>query len=202
MLGDEREAEQPAYGTGQDSRVPALVVVSGQPGSGKTTLGRQLAADLRLPFVNKDGIKEQLYYTLGWGGKEWSQKLGRATYAVLYYVIETQLAAGRSVLAESNFDPPTAREELRRLQERYDCRFVEVHCVAGPEVLWQRFQERDLRGERHPGHVDERRYKDVENRLRFGAQEPLGLGEVVTVDASDFGHVDYQAIREQVVGLL
>ena len=43
------------------SRGPsAAVVVSGGPGSGKTTLGRELSKDMRLPHLNKDLVCSSL----------------------------------------------------------------------------------------------------------------------------------------------
>ena len=44
---------------------PWLVLVSGEPGSGKTTLGRQLAGALRLPFLSRDDVRGGLYATAG-----------------------------------------------------------------------------------------------------------------------------------------
>jgi adenylate kinase family enzyme len=38
-----------------------LVLISGSPGAGKTTLGAKIAQELGLPFINKDGIKELLF---------------------------------------------------------------------------------------------------------------------------------------------
>lgn len=172
-----------------------LVIISGQPGSGKTTLGRRLATDLQLPFVNKDGIKERLYDTLGTGDGEWSKKLGLATYEILYHVVELVLTAGGSVMAESNFDPEVAAPRFGDLQERYGPRIVEVHCVADGEVLWRRYKDRDERRERHPGHIDEGRKKELEARLRFGAQEPVGLGTVIELDTTDFERVEYDAVK-------
>jgi shikimate kinase len=40
-----------------------LVVVSGLPGSGKTTLGRRLAQALNLPLIDKDDILDRLFET-------------------------------------------------------------------------------------------------------------------------------------------
>jgi tRNA uridine 5-carbamoylmethylation protein Kti12 len=42
---------------------PRIVLVSGAPGSGKTTLGRHLADALSVPHVNKDRIREGLWLT-------------------------------------------------------------------------------------------------------------------------------------------
>ena len=38
-----------------------FIVVSGLPGSGKSTLGQQLATALGLPFLDKDTILERLF---------------------------------------------------------------------------------------------------------------------------------------------
>jgi 2-phosphoglycerate kinase len=52
---------------------PLLVIITGPPAAGKTTLGRQLAGALSLPFIHKDGIKEILFDVLGWRDRAWSR---------------------------------------------------------------------------------------------------------------------------------
>ena len=42
-----------------------LVVVSGLPASGKTTVGRVLSEGLSLPLIDKDAILEALFDSLG-----------------------------------------------------------------------------------------------------------------------------------------
>jgi predicted kinase len=83
---------------------PTLVVISGLPASGKTTLARRLAAEMRLPLVGRDDIKERLFESLGWSDREWSKRLGGASWDLLYWFVETQLAAGQSCVIESNFN--------------------------------------------------------------------------------------------------
>ena len=60
-----------------------FVVVSGLPGSGKTTLGRRLAHALRLPLIDKDEILDRLFETKGVGDSVWRRALSRDSDATL-----------------------------------------------------------------------------------------------------------------------
>lgn len=71
-----------------------LILITGHPCTGKTTLGKRLAEELNLPFVSKDDFKELLFDTLGWKDREWSKKLGTASYTILYHVAESILKTG------------------------------------------------------------------------------------------------------------
>ena len=48
-------------------RPPLIVVVTGMPAAGKTTVAESLSGSLSLPLVAKDTVKEQLYESLGTG---------------------------------------------------------------------------------------------------------------------------------------
>jgi predicted kinase len=50
---------------GEPLRRPLLVVVSGVPGGGKTTLAHRLAAELRLPHLNRDLVRDGIWATDG-----------------------------------------------------------------------------------------------------------------------------------------
>ena len=92
---------------------PLLVVVTGNPGVGKSTLARRLADELRLPLLAKDAIKERLGDVLGPpADRAASQALGRATMLVLFDVVDELLRGGQSVIVESNFYGDAA-ERLR-----------------------------------------------------------------------------------------
>jgi dephospho-CoA kinase len=48
-----------------DKPRPTLIVVTGRPGSGKTTLTRTLAPLVRCPVVSRDELKEGFVHTSG-----------------------------------------------------------------------------------------------------------------------------------------
>src|SRR6516225_12327329 len=106
-----------------------LIVVSGAPGTGKSTIAAALAADLRWPLLALDAVKEALAEVLGLGGEDWSDRVGDAAAEVVF-----RLAA----------DVPGAVAEgwwrgARR--DRAVAEFagaVEVFCHCDPELAAER----------------------------------------------------------------
>jgi predicted kinase len=168
--------------------MPLVVVVTGPPAAGKTTIARELAERLRLPLLAKDTIKEALFDGLGTGDLAWSQRLGEATYLAMLALAEASVAAGASLLLEANF----IRGGETRLAA-LPVRFVQVHCSAPLEVLVGRYAAR----ERHPGHVDAERIDALRHAVEAGRHDPLELpGELIRIDTS--GPVDVAALAELV----
>lgn len=170
--------------------MPLLVVVTGPPASGKTTVARELAARLRLPLIAKDTIKEALFDGLGAGDLAWSQRLGTATYLALLAVVEESIAAGASLVLEANF---VRDGDVGARLAALPVRFVQVHCSAPLEVLLERYGNR----ERHPGHVDTERIEALRDAVETGRHDPLALGgETIRLDTTR--PVDLPRLVEQV----
>ncbi len=181
-----------------------LIIVIGPPASGKTALAHHLAADLRLPLLSRDDFKERLFDTLGTGwptapagpnhderDREWSRRLGGASYELLWWALEVNLAAGVATIVESNFPAPRATARFRDRAARHPFVARQVNCVADGAVLLRRHRERAASGERHPGHGD-----DLDDALRAvfrrGRLDPLDLpGTTIEVDTTDFVALDY-----------
>jgi len=93
---------------------PLLVVVTGMPSSGKTTVAERLARELRLPLIAKDEIKESLYDSLGAEDVASSARLGAAAFALIFAFARAMLASGsRRSLCEAHAPPgsPGQRED-------------------------------------------------------------------------------------------
>jgi predicted kinase len=179
---------------------PVLVIVNGPPGAGKTVLGRRLAHEFMLPFLSKDDIKECLFNFLGWSDRNWSMKLGRASMELLFQLIETQLAAGQSLLVETVFHPAYHNERFRTLIARYPFEPVQVYCTCADEILYVRFRQRIETGERHAGHVDGiMGFDEFKATLGADRQRILDIGSaLIQVDTTDFSQVDFNGLRAAV----
>lgn len=176
-----------------------IIVITGLPASGKTTLGKELAKRLNIPFLSRDDMKELMFDALGWKDRDWSKKIGLASYDLLYFVIETLLKAGVSFIIESNFKPEFDNPKFAALKELYDFDALQILCRAEGKVLFERFKKRSESGERHPGHVDAGNYDEFKNLLLSGRREPLDLrGPVIEIDTTHFDKVDVDALLRQI----
>src|SRR5215472_15932905 len=104
------------------------IIITGLSGTGKTTLGKQLASRLLLPFISKDIIKELLFDNLGYSDRAWSKKLGVASFKIMDYLIEEQLKAGHSMILETNFNPKIHSSKFQNWQEKYTFKVLQIVC--------------------------------------------------------------------------
>ena len=189
-----------AMGTLDDNGTPTLIVVSGPPATGKTELAEKLASELKIPFVTKDDFKERIYEVFGKdsedpGTNPYEERVEEAALRILFTVLDTQLAAGVSVMGESDFNASSHVEPFRRLCEKHDVRIVQVHMDGDTEQIVRRFVERAESGNRHPGHGDGANdADDLRQKLRSGHWKTLEIpGAVLEVDMND--DVDKVAAR-------
>ncbi len=162
-----------------------FVLVGGWPGSGKTTLSGALAAELGVPHLSKDVVKEALMDAMGTPSDlEASRRLGRAAVHALLGVARGCQAA----VVDSTWYPyaePLARSLPGPL--------VEVRCRVPVEVA----RERYIRRVRDPRHLD-----GLRDEVELWGEEvaPLGLGPLLEVDTS--GEVDVGALAAAVRSVL
>ena len=137
-----------------------LIIVTGLPGTGKSTVARQLAARYGLPVVGKDAIKEPLLDVLGAADRAQSRRLSNASFAVLFAMTRELLSAGVDLILEGNFRPG---EHERMLQAALPARLLEQASERMAQVLC-RLDERERRSRlaaragdptRHAGHRDQ-----------------------------------------------
>jgi len=114
-----------------------LILICGLPGSGKTTLARQLAPELAAVRLSPDEWKHDL-------GIDYYDEPGRVRLEQrLWRLAEELLALGQSVILENGFWARGERDELR-LAARTLGVAVELHYLEAPvDELWRRLEIRN-----------------------------------------------------------
>ncbi len=174
---------------------PLLIIITGLPGTGKTSLGKKISAKFQLPLICKDDIKEILFDSLGYQDRAWSQKIGGASYDLLYHLTAENLRAKKSIIIETNFDPRFAKQKILALKKKYDFKVIQLRCWADGEILFARFKKRAVSGRRHPGHLDAENSEAWCADLVKGKIDALKIGgQLIDIDTTQFRKINYPAI--------
>ena len=110
---------------------PALVAVSGLPGTGKSYFCGKLAERLPLAIVESDALRKVLFSSPSYSSKE-SSHLFRA----VHHLIERLLRKGISLIFDATNLSEQHREYLYSIAERLDIKLVLVRVEApGPAYV-------------------------------------------------------------------
>ncbi len=144
-----------------------MIVVSGAPATGKSTVAAVVADRLGFPLLSLDTIKEALADVLGVKDEGWSNLLGDTAAEVVFRLS----AAFPAVVVEGWW-----RDERRRRAEQQFAGCVEIFCRCEPAVAEQRMRAR--RGlDRHSIHRDTTNPAVIQQAgLLARTVRPLGVG--------------------------
>ncbi len=114
-----------------------LIVFSGLPGTGKTTIARALAAKLGATWLRIDAIEQALRQH---GGE--SADIGAAGYLVAFSVAASNLEIGRLVVADCVNPVGESREGWRTTARRAGSAILEIEIICSDTVEHRRRVER------------------------------------------------------------
>ena len=120
---------------------PSMIVVTGRPGSGKTTLAHALARAVRCPAICRDEIKEGFVNTLG-HAPEPGDDSALQVYVAFFDAVTLLLNRHVTLVAEAAFQHRRWAPKLEPL--RGIARIRIVLCDVDPELARSRHIERGL----------------------------------------------------------
>jgi predicted kinase len=129
-----------------------VILITGLPGTGKTTLARIVAARYGLPLLAKDLIKEPLLDALGAADATQSRHLSTVSFNIQFAIARELYAAGSPMLLEGNFRPGEHEQALGRACPSAD--FCQVLCRVPETERLARLARRHSDPARHAGHRD------------------------------------------------
>jgi predicted kinase len=147
-----------------------VVLVNGYPGSGKSTVGAALAAELDAPFLSKDRVKEALASAVSFPGP-------RTAFGAVAMETAWNLAAaiGERVVVDSWWFRPRDRDHaIDGLRACGAQATVEVWCDVPAALARTRYEART----RNPIHEDNRDMTHEWARWETEGQ-PLAIGPVI-----------------------
>lgn len=110
-----------------------LIVLAGLPGSGKTTVAREVVARLAAVYLRIDVIEQALV-----SAKVLAGEVGPAGYDVAYELARSNLALGATVVADCVNPLPVTREAWRAVAASTASRLLEVEIVCSDAVEHRR----------------------------------------------------------------
>jgi predicted kinase len=107
-----------------------LIVFGGLPGTGKTTIARELTRRLEASYLRIDMIEQRL--------KDEGLAVGAAGYAIANALATENLLIGRTVIADCVNPVAASRNGWREVADRCKARLVEVELICSDAALHRR----------------------------------------------------------------
>ena len=114
-----------------------LVIITGLPGSGKTTFARLLAANFDIVHLNTDIIRT----ALGLRG-QYDEQTKEKVYMELLTQTEQALQQGGRVVVDATFYKELLRKPYRELGKKYNQRLYWIEVQAAKAVIKERIQKK------------------------------------------------------------
>lgn len=144
---------------------PALILISGLPGTGKSYLSRLIALALPVVVVESDFVRKTLFPRPTYTADE-----SAFVYGVCHALIGSLLSRGTRVVFDATNLVESNRQILYRLAEQLGARLIIVRTIAPEQVVRARLERRRI--SREPGDLSDadeliyERMKPIEEPIR------------------------------------
>lgn len=156
------------------------IIVTGIPGSGKTTLSGILSRDLKLKIISMDDYKYRFFQT-GYATKEEKSQLAKEAEKCF---LSSLIATGKSnedVIIDKWF---TGFNFINKARAELHPNIICIRLLVEPKVALERFNQRIIKEEKHPTSFPDSKYVPGSGLNEKG--KPLSFEEYSKKIASDF----------------
>lgn len=125
-----------------------LVILGGLPGSGKTTIARELAKRLKAVYLRIDTIEQAMFLWL-----DLPEDIGPAGYIIAYKVAIDNLRIGHIVIADSVNPIEITRKDWRDVATQAGTKYLEVEIICSDKTQHRHrveSREADIPGHKLP----------------------------------------------------
>jgi predicted kinase len=176
---------------------PTLVVVSGPPGTGKTTLAHKIGHLVGCPAICRDEIKEGMVHATPGFVPGPADELAMRTLPTFFSVLELLLKAGVTTVAEAAFQDRLWRPGLEPLRNLAQLRIV--HCTVDADLAFNRNLQRSAEDPLRRAHLDPESRGTAEYIQRHSAFDRVSVDAPwIEIDTTD----GYRPGLEQIVAFI
>lgn len=176
-----------------------IIIISGPPSAGKSTLAKKLSERYRFPIVSCDSIKELLFDAFHCNNLALYKMSRAASYNLMYSIIELFLQCKQPFIIDSVLSSREIKKKLSRIHQNYNFKCLHINLAASGKILWERYQKRSASGLRHPGYLDNLRKKQLEKRILKGYSRPPNIkGKIIEIDTTDFKKINYNKLFTEI----
>ncbi|MCK9229096.1 MAG: AAA family ATPase [Syntrophales bacterium] len=167
---------------------PALLILSGLMGTGKSSLARRLADSLDAGIIRTDVLRKEMLgiqpadrHHEPFGRGIYSDEISRETYHRVLEQAGVRLASGETVIIDASFRKQEERERARAIAKRQGADFLVIECVCPEEEIRARLDRRQRKG----NEASDGRWELYESQKKsFEPLKDILPGEHVLVDTS------------------
>ena len=114
-----------------------LIVFSGPPCSGKSTLASKLSEETGFPYLQMDRVCDRLFSNSAHGPRQ-----REVSYRAMHLTAEQLLARGQSVILDATYRHERHRLELQQITDGTRAALYFIQCKVTVETALLRFKTR------------------------------------------------------------